>query len=156
MLHFLDSKSHFLFVIDKVVGQKSKDDDEEEEDVHVNLTEPLETWLRVKNYHRNKFKKLGENAAATIKEKQKAKREAKERVNKARMEKKEKETKRRRRKNKRARRRVKERRNGCTKVDCRVSIMGMTLITPQRGEHLRKSCRHDLGVGSTISKAPCK
>jgi len=94
MLHFLDSKSHFLFVVDKVVGQKSKDDDdEEEEDVHVNLTEPLETWLRVKNYHRNKFKKLGENAAATIKEKQKAKREAKERVNKARMEKKEKETK---------------------------------------------------------------
>ncbi len=91
MLHFLDSKSHFLFVIDKVVGQKSKDDDDE--DVHVNLTEPLETWLRVKNYHRNKFKKLGENAAATIKEKQKAKREAKERVNKARMEKKEKETK---------------------------------------------------------------
>ena len=90
MLHFLDSKSHFLFVVDKVVGQKSKDDDE---DVHVNLTEPLETWLRVKNYHRNKFKKLGENAAATIKEKQKAKREAKERVNKARMEKKEKETK---------------------------------------------------------------
>ncbi len=65
----------------------------EDEDVHVNLTEPLETWLRVKNYHRNKFKKLGENAAATIKEKQKAKREAKERVNKARMEKKEKETK---------------------------------------------------------------
>ena len=91
MLHFLDSKSHFLFVVDKVVGQKSKDDDDE--DVHVNLTEPLETWLRVKNYHRNKFKKLGENAAATIKEKQKAKREAKERVNKARMEKKEKETK---------------------------------------------------------------
>ena len=91
MLHFLDSKSHFLFVIDKVVGQKSKDDDDE--DVHVNLTEPLETWLRVKNYHRNKLKKLGENAAATIKEKQKAKREAKERVNKARMEKKEKETK---------------------------------------------------------------
>ena len=90
MLHFLDSKSHFLFVVDKVVGQKSEDDDE---DVHVNLTEPLETWLRVKNYHRNKFKKLGENAAATIKEKQKAKREAKERVNKARMEKKEKETK---------------------------------------------------------------
>ena len=90
MLRFLDSKSHFLFVVDKVVGQKSKDDDE---DVHVNLTEPLETWLRVKNYHRNKFKKLGENAAATIKEKQKAKREAKERVNKARMEKKEKETK---------------------------------------------------------------
>ena len=93
MLHFLDSKSHFLFVVDKVVGQKSKDDDDDEEDVHVNLTEPLETWLRVKNYHRNKFKKLGENAAATIKEKQKAKREAKERVNKARMEKKEKETK---------------------------------------------------------------
>ena len=94
MLHFLDSKSHFLFVVDKVVGQKSKDDDDEDdEDVHVNLTEPLETWLRVKNYHRNKFKKLGENAAATIKEKQKAKREAKERVNKARMEKKEKETK---------------------------------------------------------------
>ena len=92
MLHFLDSKSHFLFVVDKVVGQKSKDDDDDE-DVHVNLTEPLETWLRVKNYHRNKFKKLGENAAATIKEKQKAKREAKERVNKARMEKKEKETK---------------------------------------------------------------
>ena len=91
MLHFLDSKSHFMFVVDKVVGQKSKDDDDE--DVHVNLTEPLETWLRVKNYHRNKFKKLGENAAATIKEKQKAKREAKERVNKARMEKKEKETK---------------------------------------------------------------
>ena len=90
MLHFLDSKSHFLFVVDKVVGQKSEDDDD---DVHVNLTEPLETWLRVKNYHRNKFKKLGENAAATIKEKQKAKREAKERVNKARMEKKEKETK---------------------------------------------------------------
>ena len=90
MLHFLDSKSHFLFVVDKVVGQKSEDDDE---DVHVNLTEPLETWLRVKNYHRNKFIKLGENAAATIKEKQKAKREAKERVNKARMEKKEKETK---------------------------------------------------------------
>ena len=90
MLRFLDSKSHFLFVVDKVVGQKSEDDDE---DVHVNLTEPLETWLRVKNYHRNKFKKLGENAAATIKEKQKAKREAKERVNKARMEKKEKETK---------------------------------------------------------------
>ena len=93
MLRFLDSKSHFLFVVDKVVGQKSKDDDDDEEDVHVNLTEPLETWLRVKNYHRNKFKKLGENAAATIKEKQKAKREAKERVNKARMEKKEKETK---------------------------------------------------------------
>ena len=94
MLHFLDSKSHFLFVVDKVVGQKSKDDDDDDdEDVHVNLTEPLETWLRVKNYHRNKFKKLGENAAATIKEKQKAKREAKERVNKARMEKKEKETK---------------------------------------------------------------
>ena len=96
MLRFLDSKSHFLFVVDKVVGQKSKDDDDdddEDEDVHVNLTEPLETWLRVKNYHRNKFKKLGENAAATIKEKQKAKREAKERVNKARMEKKEKETK---------------------------------------------------------------
>ena len=98
MLRFLDSKSHFLFVVDKVVGQKSKDDDdddddEDDEDVHVNLTEPLETWLRVKNYHRNKFKKLGENAAATIKEKQKAKREAKERVNKARMEKKEKETK---------------------------------------------------------------
>ena len=92
MLRFLDSKSHFLFVVDKVVGQKSKDDDDDE-DVHVNLTEPLETWLRVKNYHRNKFKKLGENAAATIKEKQKAKREAKERVNKARMEKKEKETK---------------------------------------------------------------
>ena len=92
MLHFLDSKSHFMFVVDKVVGQKSKDDDDDE-DVHVNLTEPLETWLRVKNYHRNKFKKLGENAAATIKEKQKAKREAKERVNKARMEKKEKETK---------------------------------------------------------------
>ena len=75
MLHFLDSKSHFLFDVDKVVGQKSKDDDDDE-DVHVNLTEPLETWLRVKNYHRNKFKKLGENAAATIKEKQKAKREA--------------------------------------------------------------------------------
>ena len=94
MLHFLDSKSHFMFVVDKVVGQKSKDDDDDDdEDVHVNLTEPLETWLRVKNYHRNKFKKLGENAAATIKEKQKAKREAKERVNKARMEKKEKETK---------------------------------------------------------------
>ena len=90
MLHFLDSKSHFLFVVDKVVGQKSEDDDE---DIHVNLTEPLETWLRVKNYHRNKFKKLGENAAAAIKVKQKAKREAKERVNKARMEKKEKETK---------------------------------------------------------------
>ena len=101
MLHFLDSKSHFLFVVDKVVGvasdttQKDEDDDldDEDEDIHVNLTEPLETWLRVKNYHRNKFKKLGENAAATIKEKQKAKREAKERVNKARMEKKEKETK---------------------------------------------------------------
>ena len=54
--------------------------------------EPSESWLRVKNYHRNKFEKLGENAALAIKEKQKAKREAKERVNKARMEKKEKET----------------------------------------------------------------
>ena len=94
MLRFLDSKSHFLFVIDKVVGQKS-DEDDDDEDVHVNLTEPLETWLRVKNYHRNKFKKLGENAAATIKEKQKAKREAKERVNKARMERKRKRRKRR-------------------------------------------------------------
>ncbi len=60
---------------------------------HVNLMEPSVSWLRVKNYHRNKFEKLGENAALAIKEKQKAKREAKERVNKARMEKKEKETK---------------------------------------------------------------
>ena len=32
MLHFLDSKSHFLFVVDKVVGQKSKDDDDDDED----------------------------------------------------------------------------------------------------------------------------
>jgi len=135
MLCFLDSKSHFMFVVDTVLfaekksngendkkeendtkkkGKKRGDDktsateeeeeeEEEEEDNkenesdkyrnHVNLIEPLETWLRVKNYHRNKFEKLGENAALTIKEKQKAKREAKERVNKARMEKKEKETK---------------------------------------------------------------
>ena len=120
MLCFLDSKSHFLFVVDKVLFvEKSEEKEntttttndqeknenekrhrkeevkEEEENKyrnHVNLMEPSESWLRVKNYHRNKFEKLGENAALAIKEKQKAKREAKERVNKARMEKKEKET----------------------------------------------------------------
>ena len=120
MLCFLDSKSHFLFVVDKVLfvekseekknttttNEEEKNDEnekhhrkeevkEEEENKyrnHVNLMEPSESWLRVKNYHRNKFEKLGENAALAIKEKQKAKREAKERVNKARMEKKEKET----------------------------------------------------------------
>jgi hypothetical protein len=124
MLCFLDSKSHFLFVVDKVLfvekseekenttttttndqektenekhhrKEEVKEEEEEEENKyrnHVNLMEPSESWLRVKNYHRNKFEKLGENAALAIKEKQKAKREAKERVNKARMEKKEKET----------------------------------------------------------------
>ena len=119
MLCFLDSKSHFLFVVDKVLfvekseekenttitNEEEKNENEkhhrkeevkeEEENKyrnHVNLMEPSESWLRVKNYHRNKFEKLGENAALAIKEKQKAKREAKERVNKARMEKKEKET----------------------------------------------------------------
>ena len=121
MLCFLDSKSHFLFVVDKVLfvekseekentttttndqekienekhHRKEEVKEEEEENKyrnHVNLMEPSESWLRVKNYHRNKFEKLGENAALAIKEKQKAKREAKERVNKARMEKKEKET----------------------------------------------------------------
>ena len=119
MLCFLDSKSHFLFVVDKVLfvekseekenttitNEEEKNENEKhhrkeevkEEEAnkyrnHVNLMEPSESWLRVKNYHRNKFEKLGENAALAIKEKQKAKREAKERVNKARMEKKEKET----------------------------------------------------------------
>ena len=119
MLCFLDSKSHFLFVVDKVLfvekseekknttttndqeknenekhhrKEEVKEEEENKYRNHVNLMEPSESWLRVKNYHRNKFEKLGENAALAIKEKQKAKREAKERVNKARMEKKEKET----------------------------------------------------------------